>query len=52
MNKLKTYISLILLIIILFIAIKQKHYIEKITNNFLYLDSSSTTPDTKTKNIH
>jgi hypothetical protein len=36
MKNLKLYLALILLIIVLFFAIREKHNIEKIINNLLY----------------
>jgi hypothetical protein len=42
MKKYKTPIILIALTILLIIAIREKTYIEKITNNFLYSDSHNT----------
>jgi hypothetical protein len=45
MKKYKTPIILIALIIFFILAIREKTYIEKITNNFLYSDSMSLPPD-------
>jgi hypothetical protein len=36
MKNLKPYLALILLIIVLFFSIREKHNIEKIINNILY----------------
>ena len=51
MKKLKTYIILISLAIILFFTIKEKHYIEEITNNYLYSDNAKLPQDPKVKNL-
>jgi hypothetical protein len=42
MKKYKTLIILLTLTILLICTIREKTYIEKITNNFLYSDSSNT----------
>jgi hypothetical protein len=47
MKKSLPYIIFIFLIIILFVAIKEKHTIEKIINNLLYQDERL-----QTKTIH
>jgi hypothetical protein len=52
MKKHITIIILTLLIIFLFFAIKEKHIIEKITNNYLYSDNANLPPDPRIKKPH
>lgn len=47
MKKYKTIILLLTLTIFLTLAIKNKFYIEKITNNFLYSDNATLPPNPK-----
>ena len=48
-KKYKQYIMLLTLSIALYLIIYQKHYIEKITNNFLYLEEMTLPPDKEIK---
>ena len=48
-KKYKQYIMLLTLFIALFFIINQKHYIEKLTNNFFYLEEITLPPDKEIK---
>lgn len=48
-KKYKQYTMLLTLFLALFLIINQKHYIEEITNNLLYLEEMTLPPDKEIK---